>query len=176
MKLLTYKFLIVIIYLLSTVISYSNEEHNIKNLIIYSDSKKVENIQFKNVFDEVVNLDEYKGKLVILNFWATWCLPCKKEMSSLDALQSIDSLKNLKIFPINVGQEKKENAEKFFLELKIQNLDLYIDNSVKLANIFGLRGLPTSIIINKKGEEFARIVGAVDFTDKKLIQWLNKYN
>ena len=66
--------------------------------------------------------------------------------------------------------------EKFFLELKIENLDLYFDDSAKLANSFFLIGIPTSIIINKKGEEFARIMGPIDFTDKKFVEWLSKYN
>ena len=67
MKLLTYKFLLFIFYLLSTVISYSTEQPNIKNLIVHSDGKKLKNIEFKNNFDEVIRLNDYRGKLVILN-------------------------------------------------------------------------------------------------------------
>ena len=176
MKLLIHKFLLVIFYLLSTVISYSTEQPNFKNLIVYSEAKKLKNIEFKNNFNQIIKLNDYKGKLVILNFWATWCAPCKEEMPYLDNLQSNNKLENLKIFPINVGKEKIEKAEKFFLELKIKNLDIYFDDSVKLANLFSLRGIPTSIIINKDGEEFARIMGAIDFTDKKFVEWLSKYN
>ena len=176
MKLLTHKFLIVIFYLLSTAISYSTEQPNFKNLIVYSEAKKLKNIEFKNNFNKIIRLNDYRGKLVILNFWATWCAPCREEMLYLDKLQSINKLENLKIFPINVGKEKIEKAEKFFLELKIKNLDIYFDDTVKLANLFSLRGIPTSVIINKKGEEFARIMGAVDFTDKKFVEWLRKYN
>ena len=176
MKLLTHKFLLVIFYLLSTVISYSAEQPNFKNLIVYSEAKKLKNIEFKNNFNEIVKLSDYKGKLIILNFWATWCAPCREEMPHLDKLQSLKSFDNLKVFPINVGKEKKEKAEKFFQEYKIENLDLYIDDSVNLANKFKLRGLPTTVIINKEGEEFARIVGGIDFSDKKFIQWLKQFN
>ena len=176
MKLLTHKFLLVIFYLLSTVISHSTEQPNFKNLIVYSEVKKLKNIEFKNKFNEIIKLNDYRGKLVILNFWATWCAPCRKEMPYLDKLQSINKLENLKIFPINVGKEKIEKAEKFFLELKIKNLDIYFDDSIKLANLFSLRGIPTSVIINKNGEEFARIMGTIDFTDKKFVEWLRKYN
>ena len=176
MKLLTHKFLLVIFYLLSTVISYSAEQPNFKNLIVYSEAKKLKNIEFKNNFNEIIKLNDYRGKLVILNFWATWCVPCREEMPHLDTLQSIDKLENLKIFPINVGKEKIEKLEKFFLELKIKNLDIYFDDSVKLANLFSLRGIPTSVIINKNGEEFARIMGSLNFTDKKFVEWLKKYN
>ena len=176
MKLLTHKFLLVIFYLLSTVISYSAEQPNFKNLIVYSEAKELKNIEFKNNFNEIIKLNDYRGKLVILNFWATWCAPCREEMPDLDKLQSINKLENLKIFPINVGKEKIEKAEKFFLELKIKNLDIYFEDTMKLPNLFSLRGLPTSVIINKNGEEFARIMGVVDFTDEKFIEWLSKYN
>ena len=176
MKLLTHKFLLVIFYLLSTAISYSTEQPNFKNLIVYSEAKKLKNIEFKNNFNEIIRLNDYRGKLVILNFWATWCVPCRQEMPYLDILQSINKLENLKIFPINVGKEKIEKAEKFFLELKIRNLDIYFDDTAKLANLFSLRGIPTSVIINKNGEEFARIMGIANFTDKKFVEWLSKYN
>ena len=176
MKLLTHKFLLVIFYLLSTVISYSTEQPNFKNLIVYSEAKKLKNIEFKNNFNEIIKLSDYRGKLVILNFWATWCVPCRQEMPYLDILQSINKLENLKIFPINVGKEKIEKVEKFFLELKIKNLDIYFDDTAKLANLFSLRGIPTSVMINKNGEEFARIMGIANFTDKKFVEWLSKYN
>ena len=175
MKLLTFKFFVISIYLISTVFSYS-ENLGIKNLVIHNQAKKLKNVTFTNVNDKSVNLSNYKGQLVIINFWATWCAPCREEMPSLDKLQKSDSLKNLKIIPINVGQEKKEKSINFFKNLSIQNLDLYFDNSINLAKKFALRGLPTSIVINKKGEEVARIVGSIDFTNKNFISWLSSFN
>ena len=71
--------------------------------------------------------------------------------------------------PINVGKENVDKAKKFFEDLKIKNLKLYYDDSVKLANNFSLIGLPTTIFINKNGEEFARILGSIDFEDKTLL-------
>ena len=97
-------------------------------------------------------------------------------MPSLDLLQSNNKIKNLIILPINVGKENKDKAKKFFKDLEIKNLKLYYDDSVKLANNFSLIGLPTTILINKKGEEFARIIGSIDFEDKKFIKWLSEYN
>ena len=118
----------------------------------------------------------YKGKLIILNFWATWCLPCKEEMPSLDNLQANISLNNLKIFPINISQESLPKAESFFKELNIKNLDIYFDAPITLAKKFSLRGIPTSILFNKEGKEFARIIGPIDFNDKEFINWLKLYN
>ena len=82
----------------------------------------------------------------------------------------------MKIFAINVGQDDVEKASNFFKDLKIQNLELYFDSSITLAKTFRLRGIPTSILINKEGYEFARIVGSIDFEDPKFIDWLIGYN
>ena len=175
MKLLSYKFFLVVIYLISTVISFSDEP-NIKNLVIHKQNKKLKNITFLDVDNKLINLNEFTGQLVIINFWATWCAPCKEEMPSLDNLKNLKAFENLKILPINVGQENIQKSKIFFDDLKIKNLELYFDNSIKLAKTFTLRGLPTSVIINKEGKEFARIIGSIDFGDENFIKWLSKFN
>ena len=168
------RFLIIFIFLLTN--SLADEATDIKNLVINKELKKYDGLTFLDAKNEQLNLNEHKGNLIILNFWATWCAPCKEEMPSLDLLQSNNKLNNLKIFPINVGQEDVEKASKFFKNLKIQNLDLYFDSSVNLTKKFGLRGIPTSVLFNKEGEEFARIIGSINFQDKKFIKWLSRYN
>ena len=168
------RFLIIFIFLTSN--SFANELIDIKNLVINKELKKYDGLTFINDKNRQFNLSDYQGKLILLNFWATWCLPCKKEMPSLDLLQVNKNLNNLKIFPINVGQENIEKTSKFFEDLKIKNLKLYFDSPITLAKKFRLRGIPTSILINKEGLEFARIIGSIDFKDKKFIEWLTNYN
>ena len=170
------KLLTIFIYLIITNLSYASEKPDIKNLVLVKSPKKYESITFKNINKENVDLNDFNGNLILLNFWATWCAPCKEEMPSLDALQSNINLSNLKIFPINIGQEDKSKSELFFKELNIQNLDIYIDAPVTLAKKFALRGVPTTILFNKQGEEFARIIGSIDFNNEKFINWLKTYN
>ena len=168
------RFLIIFIFLLSN--SFADGITDTKNLIINKKLKKYDNLTFLDAKNRQINLDDYHGNLIILNFWATWCAPCKEEMPSLDLLQNNESLSNLKIFPINVGQEKIQKTLNFFEDLEIKNLNLYFDMPITLAKKFRLRGIPTTIIFNKKGEEFARIIGSTDFGDKKFIDWLSSYN
>ncbi len=168
------RFLIIFIFLLSN--SMANENIDIKNLVINKELKKYDTLTFLDAQNQQLNLKDYHGNLVLLNFWATWCAPCKEEMPSLDLLQSHENLTNLKIFPINIGKDDINKASKFFDDLKIINLKIYFDSPVTLAKKFGLRGIPTSILFNKDGEEFARIIGSIDFEDKKFINWLSKYN
>ena len=170
------KLLIIFTYLITTSFSYALEKPDIKNLTIIKNPKIYEDVIFKDVNQKDVSLADFKGKLVILNFWATWCAPCREEMPSLDHLQSNSNLNNLKIFPINIGEEDASKSESFFKELDINNLEVYFDAPITLAKKFSLRGVPTTILFNKEGKEFARIMGAIDFNDGEFVDWLKLYN
>ena len=170
------KLLLIFIYLITCNIGYALEKPNIKNLVILKNPKIYEEVVFKDSNNYDVNLDDFKGKLLILNFWATWCAPCREEMPSLDDLQSNSNFDNLKIFPINIGQENLSKSDSFFTELGIQNLEIYFDAPTTLAKKFSLRGVPTTILFNKKGEEFGRIMGSIDFNNLEFINWLKQYD
>ena len=156
--------------------AFSDEIPDIKNLVINKEPKTYDNLSFLNTQKEKVYLNSFKGKLVMINFWASWCAPCKEEMPSLDTLQKNLSLDNLKIFPINIGQDNIENSKNFFIDLNIKNLQIYFDNPDTLAKTFSLRGIPTTILFNKKGEEFARVIGSINLNDSKFIDCLESYN
>jgi len=170
------KLLIIFIYLITINSSYAFEKPDLKNLVLIKNPKSYEDVIFIDINQKNVNLDDFKGKLIILNFWATWCAPCKEEMPSLDDLQKNTKLNNLKIFPINIGQEDISKSVSFFKELGIQNLDIYFDAPITLAKKFSLRGVPTTILFDKEGREFARIIGTIDFNNEEFINWLKLYN
>ena len=172
MKLLTLKFFILLLVFFIPNLLNSKELNDLKNLVIYDDQKKIGEISFKDEKDKNVSLSNYKNKLLILNFWATWCEPCKEEMPSLQNLQNNSSFENLVVLPINIGQEDKSTIRKFFSDLNIRSFNVFYDTNVKLAKQFSLRGIPTSILINRDGYEFARIIGSMDFEDPKFVNWL----
>ena len=168
------RFIIIFIFFFSNAIA--GEVPNLKNLIIHEKLKKYDELTFLDVENNQISLKSYKGNLILLNFWATWCAPCKDEMPSLNNLNKRKSLDNLKIFPINVGQDNFEKSLNFFESLNINNLKVYFDTPVTLAKKLQLRGIPTSILINKDGFEFARIVGSIDFENENFVKWLSSYN
>ncbi len=167
---------LLIIFILMLSNSFANEVTDIKNLVINKELKSYVDIRFLDIKNKELNLNSYKGNLVILNFWATWCAPCKDEMPSMDLLTKNPNLDNLKIFPINIGKDTSQKSLTFFKDLNIKNLEIYFDPPDTLAKKFKLRGLPTTILFNKDGLEFARIIGSIDFADEKFIKWLSNFN
>ena len=164
------------LFIFFTTNVFANDVSQIKNIVIHKDLKVYDNVFFLDKNDKEINIKEFNGNLLLLNFWATWCEPCKEEMPSLDRLQVNQNLSNLKIFAINISQESKKKVDSFFEDLNIENFDPYFDAPTTLAKTFSLRGVPTSILIDKDGKEFARIMGSIDFNDKIFINWLKTYN
>ena len=176
MKFIFISIKIIFIYFISFSSSYSIEAPNIKNLIIYEEKQKIKFFDFLNEAGNKVNLKDFKSELIILNFWATWCAPCREEMPSLNNLQLNNTENKIKIIPINIGGENLRTSKKFFNELNINNLKVYFGNGAEIAKNLKLRGLPTTIFIDRDGYEFARIVGSIDFNNDEFLKWLKKLN
>ena len=157
-------------------ISQTNEDVPLNNMAINEIPKPISSLIFEDFSGNEVNLNQYNGKLVIINFWATWCPPCKKEMPSLDRLYQDSNFKNLQVFAVNMDRSNTLKTKKFFTDLNIQKLEIFFDPDLNFVKEFKLRGMPTTVLINKKGEEFARIIGEVNFQDKKFLKWLSKYD
>ena len=168
------RFLILFTFLVSNTLA--DDLPKVKNMVIHKDLKTYDNVIFLDQKDQKISIKDFKGNLVLLNFWATWCEPCKEEMPSLDRLQNNSELNNIKIFPINISQESLKKIDNFFQELNIEYLDPYFDAPTTLAKTLSLRGVPTSILFNLEGKEFARIMGSIDFDNLEFIEWLKTYN
>jgi len=157
-------------------ISQSNEDIPLNNIAINEIPKSISSILFEDFSGNEINLNNYRKKLVILNFWATWCAPCKREMPSLDNLYQNNKFKNLQIFAVNMEKKNMVKSKNFFNDLNIKKLKIFFDPKLNFVKEFKLKGMPTTILINKKGEQFAQIIGEVDFEDEKFIKWLLKYD
>ena len=157
-------------------ISQTNEDVPLNNLAINEIPKPISPVIFEDFSGNKINIKNYIGKLVIINFWATWCAPCKKEMPSLDKLYQNSSFRNLEVLAVNMEKPNIIKTKNFFSELNIEKLEIFFDSNLNFVKEFKLRGVPTTILINKKGEEFARIIGEVNFQDKKFIKWLSLYD
>ena len=173
---ITKLFILLFCFSIFSSISQTNEDVPLNNIAINEIPKPISSLIFEDFSGNEINLNEYNGKLVIINFWATWCAPCKKEMPSLDKLYQDKNFKNLQVFAVNMEQPNTLKTKKFFDDLNIKKLSIFFDSNLNFVKEFKLRGGPTTVLINKKGEEFARIIGEVDFLDKKFLKWLSNYD
>ena len=172
MKFKNLYYLTIITYLISSTFAYSIELPDIKNIIIHKEKKKISHVEFYNSKSKKVILKDYISKLVIINFWATWCAPCKEEMPHLNRLKSKNVFKDIEIIPINIADEELKKSKECVENLNINNLEIFYGSSLDLAKEFKLRGIPTTVFIDKEGYEFARVIGFIDFENKVFLNWL----
>ena len=144
-----------------------------KNIVIYEKPKTIKELKFKDLNLQEVDLTNKKGNIMILNFWATWCAPCRKEMPSLEKLSVM--LPEIDIFAVNMEKPNNSKVDKFFKDIGVKKLKTYYDPELRLVRGFRLRGLPTSILIDKEGKEFGKVIGEIDFANDEFVNLLKKY-
>ena len=106
-------------------------------------------------------LADYKGKWVVLNFWATWCAPCRREMPSLERLQA--AMPEIAVVPVATGRNAVEGIQRFFEEAGVKALPILRDPTSDLAHAMGIMGLPVTVILNPEGQEVARLIGDAEW-------------
>ena len=168
-------FLVTIFFILNTNNSYSqpNILKTFNNMVIHEKPKDLPDLEIINKKGNRIIFNDFSSKLTLLNFWATWCAPCKKELPKLDVLVQIIPQKQLNIVLINIENIKYNKIQSFFDDLKVKNLVSYFDIKLKLTKELKLRGIPITLIVNSQGKEVGRIIGDLDFTDPRFIAWIN---
>lgn len=123
----------------------------------------VANVSFEDETGSKRTLADFKGKAILLNLWATWCLPCRHEMPSLDRLQKEMGSDQFEVVALSLDRAGRDAARKFFDEIKVQNLKLFIDSTMKAGNGLRAVGMPTTILIGKDGKELGRLPGPAEW-------------
>lgn len=130
------------------------------------------NISFTDERNAVHNLTDYKGKVVVLNFWATWCEPCVHEIPSIANLAKAMEGKDVAILPVSIDYKGTEAIKSFYNEKNITGMPIYLDNKGKAFKEFKLQALPTTLVINKKNMIVAKVIGEIDWNSEDTQQYL----
>ena len=120
-------------------------------------------ITFKDGMGKDITLADFKGRTVLLNFWATWCSPCREEMPSLDRLQQALGSEKFEVVAVSLDKQGAAASQKFLDDVKAKALKLYVDASAKTGTTLKLIGMPTTILINKDGVEVGRLAGPAEW-------------
>jgi peroxiredoxin len=158
--------LLIIPALLSTASSYAWAQSKINykvipNLEAMKDQAPTPEFTLPNLDSKKISLKDFRGKLVFLNFWATWCVPCREEMPAMEKLYQEFKEKNFVVLAVNV-KDRKQDAVNFAKELKL-SYPIVIDPDAQVGLLYGAWGLPTTYLIGPKGEGLARAWGPAEW-------------
>ena len=118
-------------------------------------------------------LGDFRGRGVVLNFWATWCAPCVHEMPALDHLRAELADEGVDVLALSSDFGGAKVVERFYAKNDIANLPVLNDTRGRLAQAFGLKGLPTTILIDAEGREVGRVVGPAEWAEEEVAQFLS---
>jgi thiol-disulfide isomerase/thioredoxin len=127
-------------------------------------------LRFQDGQGQELTFDKFKGKVVLLNLWATWCLPCRKEMPALDRLQAELGSDKFEVVALSVDRTGVAGARKFLEETKVEKLALYADPSARLASALKAVGLPTTLLVDAEGREVGRLVGPAEWDSADAVR------
>ena len=153
-------------------LNFNLASNDIEKIQIIKEPFYIESLQLINYEEESVFLKEKLSSYFIINFWASWCAPCIKEMKSLNTLQEKASF--LRVLTVSQDRNLKI-AKEFFNKNKHPSLEKYYDKDKKVLSKFSIRGLPTTFIVDKKFRVFAKVEGIIDWESDKFIEWLKQY-
>ena len=139
-------------------------EGDMRKLVFHPQPKAAGEADFTTFEGEPLNLDQWEGKWVLVNFWATWCAPCRKEMPMLSALQEEFGGDDFEVLTIATTRNPPPAMQAFFEEIGVENLPLHRDPGSTLAREMAVLGLPVTVILNPEGEEIARLQGDADWS------------
>ena len=167
--------LIVNLFFSFLAVAESNYEAKTKDIIqgelrkfIFSDGTKT--LPSPVVLDMNENVVEIgsNNDILVINFWATWCAPCKKEMPSLNNLAENMKYDDVRIITVASGRNSKEAIESFFSDNDLVNLNKFRDPRGKIAMSYGVTALPTTVVIDPSGKEIGRIIGDIDWNTENI--------
>jgi thiol-disulfide isomerase/thioredoxin len=144
------------------------ETSEINKFLFYENPQPIDNLAVSDINNNETDILNEDFNLLLINFWATWCSPCTKEMPSLNELQSKFEKNQLKIVTIATGRNNPNKIVNFFEEYNLSNLENYRDPKGKLALDLGVIGLPFSIIISRDKKDIARLIGPIDWSKKEV--------
>jgi thiol-disulfide isomerase/thioredoxin len=142
------------------------------NFVLEEPPKALPDIHFQDAAAKPGDLAGFRGKVVLLNLWATWCSPCRAEMPTLDRLQAKLGAADFIVVPLSIDRKGMTAVDAFYREVGIPHLGKYLDSAAEATGHLGILGLPTTLLIDRDGRELGRLVGPSDWDSPEMISFL----
>lgn len=137
--------------------------------------RPVPELRFVDGEGHEMTLENFKGSTVLLNIWATWCVPCREEMPALDRLQAKVGGPDFQVVPLSIDRKGLPKVKAFYQELGLTALGIYLDKIGKASRQLGVVGIPTTLLINGEGREIGRVAGPAEWDSDEVVRVLKPY-
>ncbi|MBA8836465.1 TlpA family protein disulfide reductase [Rhizobium leguminosarum] len=143
-----------------------------KSFVLRDAPEPVPALQFTDDAGRPQTLDMFRGKVVLLNVWATWCLPCRKEMPTLDRLQATLGGPDFEVVALSIDRGGLEAVKRFYAEVGVQHLAVHVDATSQAGFALASFGLPTTLLVDRQGQELGRLVGPAEWDAPDMTAFL----
>ena len=141
--------------------------------VVYKTPRDIGEVAFSDEKGQSMRLADFRGQVILLNIWATWCAPCREEMPTLDRLQASLGGSDFRVLALSVDRAGLAPVRKFLTEIDVRHLEIYIDQTSKSMFELRARGLPTTLLIDREGREIGRLVGPTEWDTEQMIRFLS---
>jgi thiol-disulfide isomerase/thioredoxin len=142
------------------------------NFVVHDTPRALPEVRFADGDGAPRTLGEFRGRTILLNLWATWCGPCRREMPTLGRLQAELGGDDFQVVALSIDRAGLEPVRKFYAEVGVENLAVYIDSTGKSARELAAVGLPTTLLIGADGREIGRLVGPAEWDEPAMVAYL----
>lgn len=146
-----------------------------RSFVMHDVPRSLPEFGFQDVDGHPMTLSDFDGTVVLLNVWATWCVPCREEMPTLDALQAELGNSVFTVIALSIDRAGVNVVQDFYGEINIRHLDIFIDPTMKTTTALGIPGLPTTLLIDRNGRELGRLVGPTEWATAEMINFLKSH-
>jgi thiol-disulfide isomerase/thioredoxin len=155
-------------------VSTGSASDNQLALSVFDQPYALPEVRFQDDKGRDLRLGDFRGRVVVLNVWATWCVPCRKEMPTLDRLQARLGGKDFLVVALSLDRKGVEAVRGFYQEVGVENLAIYVDPSGKGSYALAIPGVPTTLLIDREGREVARKMGEAEWDGPEMVSLVER--
>ena len=142
---------------------------------VHESPRPLPEIHFENSQGAAMSLADFRGKVVLLNIWATWCAPCRREMPTLERLQGELGGPDFQVVALSIDRKGLPVVQGFYAELGIEILPIYVDETGEVQRALNVLGLPTTLLLDRDGNEIGRLLGPAEWDSPEMVGFLREY-